>query len=127
MRLAFGIESRDGIDDLGDGVWRMGDARRSPVLLARNLARVLHEPALLDRVRVANGNIRVITPKPNTTRGSPFGAGVKWMALEIKAQASCAAIDQSSNADDELTASASGGSSCVLRVWPFCKMPTATR
>ena len=82
MRLALGIESRDGIDDLGDGVWRLGDARRSPVLLARNLARVLHEPALLGRVRVGSGDIRVITPKPSTTRGSPFGAGVEWMALE---------------------------------------------
>jgi hypothetical protein len=37
MRLALDIESRDGIDDLGDGVWRLGDARRSPVLLARDL------------------------------------------------------------------------------------------
>jgi hypothetical protein len=82
MRLALGIESRDGIDDLGDGVWRLGDARRSPVLLARDLTRVLHEPALLDRVRVAGGDIRVITPRPSTTRGSPFGAGVEWLALE---------------------------------------------
>ena len=82
MRLALGIESRDGIDDLGDGVWRLGDARRSPVLLARNLARVLHEPALLDRVRVASGDIRVITPKPSITRGSPFGADVEWLVLE---------------------------------------------
>ena len=82
MRLALGIESRDGIDDLGDGVWRLGDARRCPVLLARDLTRVLHEPALLERVRVAGGDIRVITPKPRTTRGSPFGAGVEWLALE---------------------------------------------
>ena len=82
MRLALGIESRDGIDDLGDGVWRLGDARRSPVLLARDLTRVLQEPALLERVRVAGGDIRVITPKPRTTRGAPFGAGVEWLALE---------------------------------------------
>lgn len=82
MRLALGIESRDGIDDLGDGVWRLGDARRSPVLLARDLTRVLQEPALLDRVRVAGGDIRVITPRPWTTRGSPFGPGVEWLALE---------------------------------------------
>ncbi|SCK61296.1 hypothetical protein VAR608DRAFT_7037 [Variovorax sp. HW608] len=82
MRLALEIESRDGIDDLGDGVWRLGDARRSPVLLARNLTRVLHEPALLDRVRVAGGDIRLITPRPSTTRGSPFGAGIEWLALE---------------------------------------------
>lgn len=82
MRLALGIESRDGIDDLGEGVWRLGDARRSPVLLARNLMRVLHEPALLDRMRVSGGDIRVITPRSSMTRGSPFGAGVEWLALE---------------------------------------------
>ena len=82
MRLALDIESRDGIDDLGDGVWRLGDTRRSPVLLARDLTRVLQEPALLDRVRVAGGDIRVITPRPSATRGSPFGAGVQWLALK---------------------------------------------
>ncbi|MDR2092051.1 MAG: hypothetical protein LBP58_01850 [Azoarcus sp.] len=82
MRLALGIESRDGIDDLGDGVWRLGDARRSPVLLARDLTRVLQEPALLERVRVAGGDIRVITPRPSTTRGAPFGTGVEWLVLE---------------------------------------------
>lgn len=82
LRLALGIESRDGIDDLGDGVWRLGDARRSPVLLARSLVRLWSEPALLDRVRVAHGELRVITPKPRQTRGSPFGPGVQWLALE---------------------------------------------
>ena len=82
LRLALDIESRDGIDDLGGEVWRLGDARRSPVLLTRDLTRVLHEPALLDRVRVAGGEIRVITPRPSTTRGSPFGAGVEWLVLE---------------------------------------------
>lgn len=82
IRLALGVESRDGISDLGDGVWRLGDARRSPILLARDLTRVLHEPALLDRVRVAGGDIRVITPRPRTTRGAPFGPGVEWLVLE---------------------------------------------
>lgn len=52
------------------------------MLLARDLTRVLHEPALLERVRVAGGDIRVITPRPSATRGSPFGAGVEWLALE---------------------------------------------
>ncbi|GHU36377.1 hypothetical protein AGMMS50256_32880 [Betaproteobacteria bacterium] len=82
MRLALGIESRDGIDDLGSGVWRLGDAQRSPVVLARDLSRVLQEPALLGRVRVAGGDIRVITPRPRATRGSPFGTGVEWLVLE---------------------------------------------
>ncbi|TSE34946.1 hypothetical protein Tfont_02457 [Tepidimonas fonticaldi] len=82
LRLALSIESRDGIDALGDGVWRLGDSRCSPVLLARDLIRLWREPALLDRVRVAGGAIRVITPKPRETRGAPFGPGVEWLALE---------------------------------------------
>ena len=82
LRRALDIESRDGVDDLGGGVWRLGDSRRSPVLLARDIVRLWREPALLDRVRVAGGDIRVITPKPRETRGAPFGAGVEWLALE---------------------------------------------
>ena len=82
MRLALGIESRDGIDDLGGGVWRLGDSRRSPVLLARDLTRVLHEPALLERVRVVGSNIRLITPRSSAARGSPFSSGVEWLVLE---------------------------------------------
>jgi len=82
MRLALDIESRDDIDDLGDGACRLGNARSSPVVLARDLTRVLHEPTLLDRIRVAGSNIRVITPRPRTTRGSPFGSSVEWLALE---------------------------------------------
>jgi len=82
LRLALAIDSRDGIDDLGDDAWRLGDARRSPVILARNLVRLWREPALLERVRVAGAAIRVITPKPRETRGAPFGPGVEWLALE---------------------------------------------
>ncbi|KAI5916473.1 hypothetical protein [Thauera sp. 2A1] len=82
MRLALDIESRDDIYDLGDGAWRLGNARSSPVVLARDLTRVLHEPTLLDRIRVAGSNIRVITPRPRTTRGSSFGSSVEWLALE---------------------------------------------
>lgn len=82
LRLALSIESRDGIDALGDGVWRLGDSRCSPVLLARDLIRLWREPALLERVRVAGGAIRVITPKPRETRGAPFGPAVEWLALE---------------------------------------------
>lgn len=82
LRLALSIESRDGLDDLGGGVWRLGDSRRSPVLLARDIVRLWREPALLDRVRVSGAAIRVITPKPRETRGAPFGPGVQWWALE---------------------------------------------
>jgi hypothetical protein len=35
LRMAMGIESRDGVTDLAEGVWRLGDARREPVVLSR--------------------------------------------------------------------------------------------
>ena len=53
--LQHHLEQRLGLMDVSDG-------------LARDLPRVLQEPALLDRVRVAGGDIRVITPRPRTTR-----------------------------------------------------------
>lgn len=77
LRLALEINSRDGIEDLGSGAWRLGEARRSPVLLVRDLVRVWREPSLLERVRVQGGSIRVVTPRPRDTRGAPFGSGVE--------------------------------------------------
>ena len=82
LRLALDINSRDGIIDLGSGVWHLGDARRDPVLLARSLINVWREPTILDRVRVKGGNIRVIAPRHRETRGEPFGHGVEWLSLE---------------------------------------------
>jgi hypothetical protein len=83
VRVALDIHSRDNIDDLGNGVWRLGHDRcRSPVLLARDLVRLWQEPTLLDRVRVNGSGTRVITPRSDMVRGAPFGAGVQWLALE---------------------------------------------
>ena len=61
LRLAMDINSRDGIIDLGSGVWHLGDARRDPVLLARSLINVWREPTILDRVRVKGGDTRDCT------------------------------------------------------------------
>ena len=33
-------------------------------------------------MRVAGGDVRVVTPRPRTARGAPFGAGVEWLVLE---------------------------------------------
>ena len=73
---------RDGITDLADGVWRLGDARREPVVLARSRMRLWAEPSILDRVRVAGAVIRVIAPQSDHVRGSPFAGGVDWLPLE---------------------------------------------
>jgi len=82
LRMALGIESRDGVTDLADGVWRLGDARREPVLLSRSLARLWAEPAIFDRVRVAGAGIRVIAPQSSAARGVPFPSGIEWLPLE---------------------------------------------
>lgn len=82
LRLAMDINSRDGIIDLGGGVWHLGDARHEPVLLARSLMSIWREPSILDRVRVKGGCVRVIAPRHRETRGEPFGLGVTWLSLE---------------------------------------------
>jgi hypothetical protein len=82
LRMALDIESRDGITDIADGVWRLGDARRSPVLLARSLTRLWSDPSIFERVRVTGADIRVIAPKEREVRGSPFAAGIQWLPLE---------------------------------------------
>ncbi|MBU6280343.1 MAG: hypothetical protein KGN78_13970 [Actinomycetales bacterium] len=81
LRMAMDIESRDGVTDLVDGVWRLGDARREPVLLSRSLARVWAEPAIFERVRVSGAGIRVIAPRSPQTRGRrfhPVSSGCRW-------------------------------------------------
>lgn len=81
LRMAMDIESRDGVTDLVDGVWRLGDARREPVLLSRSLARLWAEPAIFERVRASGAGIRVIAPQSPQTRGAPFPPGIAWLPL----------------------------------------------
>ena len=82
LRLALEIQSRDGVTQLDDGVWRLGDMRRDPVILARSVIRVATHPSLLTRVRVEGGEIRVITPRERGVREAPFPDGVTWLPLE---------------------------------------------
>ena len=82
LRIALEIESRDGVTDLGDGAWRLGEARRAPVLLSRSLNRLWADPSVFDRVRVPGVDIRVIAPRAAQMRGAPFGAEIEWLPLE---------------------------------------------
>jgi hypothetical protein len=80
--MAMEIESRDGITDIADGVWRLGEARRAPVLLARSLSRLWSDPSIFERVRITGADIRVIAPKAPEVRGNPFAIGIEWLPLE---------------------------------------------
>lgn len=82
LRMAMEIDSRDGITDLGGGIWRLGEARNAPVLLVRNMMTLLRTPHVLDRVRTANGNLKIITPRLRDAVEVPFIHGVEWLGLE---------------------------------------------
>lgn len=82
LRMALSIESRDGVTELGDGVWRLGAARRAPVLLARNVVHLCTNPSVVDRVRVAGTGVKVVAPQSTMVRGTPFASGVEWLPLE---------------------------------------------
>lgn len=86
LRRALDIQTHDDIIKLIDGIWRLGDARQSPIVLARDLARLWHDPSVFGRVRTGKGAIRVIAPKHAQVRGKPFddAAGVEWLPLEEK-------------------------------------------
>lgn len=82
LRMALEINSRDGIDLVGQGIWRLGDSRSSPVILARNLNELLRNPMLLEGFRVRDGNLRVITPRPMGQTTHPFAQDIEWLVLE---------------------------------------------
>ena len=82
LRMAMEINSRDGIDHIGPGIWRLGDARQGPAILARNLSDLVHAPATLDALRVNASRLRVITPKRIDQTTHPFAADIDWLPLQ---------------------------------------------
>lgn len=82
LRLALEINSRDGIDQVGPGIWRLGDARQGPVILARSLSTLLRAPGILDGFRVKGASLRVITPKPIDQTAHPFAPDIEWLPLQ---------------------------------------------
>lgn len=82
LRLALSIDSRDGVDNLGGDVWRLGEARRTPVLLARDMTSILHQPDVLDRVRVPESLVRVIAPRQKHRYVTRTGHDFEWLPME---------------------------------------------
>jgi hypothetical protein len=82
LRLAMSIGSHDGVDEIAEGIWRIGNSRRNPVVLARSLDRVWRDPTVLDRVRVSQGRTTVITPVKRKVATTPLGEQVVWLPLQ---------------------------------------------
>ncbi len=82
LRMALEINSRDGVDQVSKSIWRLGDSRRAPVILARNLNDLIRNPGLLDSFRVRDAGLRVITPRPLGQTTHPFAQDIEWLVLE---------------------------------------------
>jgi hypothetical protein len=82
LRMALEINSRDGIDQVGQDLWRLGESRRAPVILSRNLNNLLRNPGLLESFRVRDAGLRVITSRPLGQTTHPFAQDIEWLVLE---------------------------------------------
>lgn len=82
LRMALEINSRDGIDQVGQGIWRLGDSRSTPVILARSLNDLTRNPGLLESFRVRDAGLRVITSRPSGQTIHPFAQDIEWLVLE---------------------------------------------
>ena len=82
LRIALEISSRDGIDQVGQDLWRLGESRRAPVILSRNLNNLLRNPGLLESFRVRHAGLRVITSRPLGQTTHPFAQNIEWLVLE---------------------------------------------
>ena len=82
LRMALEINSRDGIDQVGQGIWRLGDSRRGPVILARNLNDLIRNPGLLESFRVRHAGLWGITSRPSGQSTHPFAQDIEWLVLE---------------------------------------------
>lgn len=82
LRAALDIDSDGGSTMLTAGAWMLGSSGKTPVVLTRDIPRLWREAGLLDRVRIANGPVRVIAPTRQISAGVPTDAGVEWLALE---------------------------------------------
>lgn len=82
LRLAMNIASHDGVDEIAEGIWRIGNTRRDPVVLARSLEHIWRDPSVLDRVRASRGKTTVITPVKRKVGVAPLGDEVTWLPLQ---------------------------------------------
>ena len=82
LRMALEIDSRDGVDQIGKDIWRLGESRRAPVILARCLNDLMRNPGMLESYRVKNAGLRVIAPRSLGQTAHPFAQDIEWLVLE---------------------------------------------
>ena len=84
MRTAFDVPAQQGHVSVINGIWRIGNRRRHPLILARSLDHVLQNFASLLRMGTSGANPTwLITPKPlRDVDADPLGGAVVWLPME---------------------------------------------
>jgi hypothetical protein len=83
LRGAMSINSHDQPQQIAEGVWRIGEARRTPVVLARDIKTLMIDPNLIDRLRTKSSQqISVIAPNGDATETLMSKLGLSWLRLE---------------------------------------------
>jgi hypothetical protein len=80
---AMSINSHDQPQKIAEGVWRIGEARRTPVILMRAIKKLMTEPNLIDRLRTKSTQlISVIATNSVAAETLVSKLGLSWLRLE---------------------------------------------
>jgi hypothetical protein len=84
LRIAFDVPAQQGYVSVINGVWRIGNRQRHPLILARNLDHVLQNLASLLRAGTNGANPTwLITPKPlRDVDADPVAGALVWLPME---------------------------------------------
>ncbi len=84
LRTAFDVPAQQGHVSVMNGIWRIGNRQRHPLILARSLDHVFQNIASLLRTGTMGANPTwLITPKPlRDVDANPFGGALVWLPME---------------------------------------------
>ena len=83
LRGAMSIQSHDQPQQITDNLWRIGELKRQPIALARDVTVLINEPNLIDRLRTkASQTISIIAPSGDVPEALTSRLGLNWLRLE---------------------------------------------
>jgi hypothetical protein len=83
LRGAMAIQSHDQPQQFATDVWRIGEHKRTPVVLARSVRALMMAPELIDRLQTkASQTIQVIAPRHEPSDALAMRLGITWLRLQ---------------------------------------------
>lgn len=83
IRGALSIQSHDQPQQIADDLWRIGELKRQPIVLTRDVQVLINEPNLIDRLRTkASQAISIVAPSGDAPEALTTRLGLNWLRLE---------------------------------------------